>query len=92
MTGVPLSIDTLPHDFVPCYAYVAKYRAELGANCCTMDLAHDEGPHLNIHALEAGLDNGHDVLHVDDARGRCASVGLLARKHPIVVGSCLCFH
>ena len=54
MTGEPLSIDTLPDDFVPCDAYVAEYWAQLRANCCTMDLAHAAGPYLNIHALEAG--------------------------------------
>ena len=70
MTGKPLSVDTLPDNFVPRDAYVAEYWAQLRTNRRPMDLAQDESSNLDIHA---GLDDAQDVPHVNDTRGRRTS-------------------
>ena len=77
---------------MPRDADVAENWAQLRTNRRSVDLAQNESSHLDIHALEAGFDDTQDVLHVNDPRGRRTSVGLLARKHPIVVDSCLSFY
>ena len=92
VTGEPLSVNTLPNNFVPRDTYVAENWAQLRTNRRPVDLAQNESSHLDTHALETGLDDAQDVLHVNDPRGRRTSVGLLARKDPIVVDSCLSFH
>ena len=42
---------------MPRNAYVAEYWAQLRTNRCPVDLAKDESSNLDIHALEAGLDD-----------------------------------
>ena len=92
VAGEPLSVNTLPENFVPRDANVTEDWAQLRANRCSVDLAKNEGSHLDVHALEAGSDYIQDVFHINDPRGRRASVGLLARKNPVIVNRRLSFH
>ena len=92
VAGEPLSVNTLPKNFVPRDANVTENWAQLRANRCSVDLAKNESPHLDVHALEAGFDYIQDVLHINDPRSRRASVGLLTRKNPVVVDRRLSFH